>query len=101
MHQRTGLALILFLVVTTCFAENKKQRREAGVFPAAPERISFERVAPLLDGLYEDVAAIQLTPLQLTAINANGTKSFAGSYGRCLYKVALIASGVLVPIRIV
>src|SRR5215469_7850784 len=38
---------------------SEDQKRVDGVDPAAPEMISFERIAPLLDGLFEDAAAIQ------------------------------------------
>ena len=70
------LCLVVSLVVLaplTIAAQSKAERRNQGVFPAPPELISYQRVAPLLDGIYEDVAAIQLSPLQLSATNPNGT----------------------------
>jgi len=42
-----------------------------------PERIPYERAFPLLDGLFQDVSAIQLATLTVTAnnINARNTKA--------------------------
>src|SRR5690242_16915103 len=42
-----------------------------------PERIAYERAFPLRDGLFQDVSAIQLATLSVTAngINARNTKA--------------------------
>ena len=46
-----------------------KAEPAAGVCPAPPDMICFDRVSPLLDSLYEEVAAIGLSALTMCAMN--------------------------------
>jgi len=46
-----------------------KAESAAGVCPAPPDMICFDRVSPLLDSLYEEVAAIGLSALTMCAMN--------------------------------
>ncbi len=64
--------------VTSCFciglcSAQEKPYRTDGVYEALPERISFARVAPLLDALYSDANAIQLQQLTIGATAANSS----------------------------
>lgn len=68
----------LFLVpscIPAAFAQKqtKDQIRIAGVQASLPERISYERVAQLLDGIFEDAAGIQVNALALSATVANSS----------------------------
>src|SRR5579864_5729370 len=58
------------------FPQSKAQQaqmRKDGVQLALPEMISYQRVAQLLDGMFEDAAGIQVKPLTLDATAANSS----------------------------
>ena len=50
-----------------------KLPRKCGVIAPMPEVISFDRVAPLLAAIFEDVASMQVKALSLSATDANAT----------------------------
>lgn len=88
---RRALRLVLSGISLLCLSpalcgQNASTRRIEGVQATAPVVISFNRIAPLLDGLFEDVTAIQLSPLQLSATGANAAtldafqRSFQGAF---------------------
>jgi hypothetical protein len=51
------LTFLLALVPLPITAQSKRERLDEGIFAAPPELISYERIAQLLDGIYEDVFA--------------------------------------------
>ena len=52
-------------------AESNVDRRHEGVQVAAPVLIGYDRVVPLLDAIYEDVAAIQMSQVAISTGNPN------------------------------
>jgi hypothetical protein len=77
---------LLLCLPCNSLGQNASTRRREGVQATAPVVISFNRVAPLLDGLFEDVTAIQFSPLQLSSVGANAAtldafqRSFQGAF---------------------
>jgi hypothetical protein len=65
------MALVVSLWCGQFVAQSKTERRHEGVQAAAPVLIGYDRVAPLLDAIYEDVAAIQLSQVTITTGNPN------------------------------
>jgi hypothetical protein len=72
------LSLCLFVTFTLsphsarCESKTKKDAtRKAGVQATLPEMISYERIAQLLDGMFEDAAGIQVDALILHPTAAN------------------------------
>jgi hypothetical protein len=82
--------LICFLLLSTCcgegLAQSKSNRRHEGVQAAAPVLIGYDRIVPLLDAIYEDVAAIQMSQVTISTGNPNSAmldavqQSFQGAF---------------------
>lgn len=81
--------IYFFLLPVLCcqvWAQSKAEKRHEGVQAAAPVLISYDRIVPLLDAIYEDVAAIQMSQVTISTGNPNSAtldaiqQSFQGAF---------------------
>lgn len=78
MKQILYVSIFLYLIATTFVLGQGKSKSAdstvtSDVIIGTPMRIPYSRIYPLLDGLFQDVSAIQIA--QLNALSANGTNA--------------------------